>query len=348
MSGEKTEHPTHKKIQDARKKGQVCTSKEVISTALILSLVAMLMGFSEYYMEHFGNLMFLPESFIDLPFKQALNLILENLVKELFMLCVPSLAITVFVVIAAHMAQFGLLFSTESITPDIKKINPVEGAKKIISIKSLIEFIKSILKVALLSVIVWVTLEHNLKSLIMLPGCGMTCIVPVTGLMLQHLMLMCAAGFIIIAAADYGLSRYQYHKQLRMSKDEVKRERKEMDGSPEIKCKRRELHKELQSNSMRADVKRSSVIVANPYHIAIGIRYKKDETPLPIVTLKYTDALALQVRKMAEEEGIPVLERIPLARALHRDGMVDQYIPADQIQTTAEVLRWLQSQSKDR
>jgi type III secretion protein U len=93
---------------------------------------------------------------------------------------------------------------------------------------------------------------------------------------------------------------------------------------------------------MRADVKRSSVIVANPTHIAIGIRYEREETPLPVVTLKFTDAQALQVRKIAEEEGIPVLQRIPLARALYRDAQLHNYIPADQIEATAEVLRWLE------
>lgn len=165
--------------------------------------------------------------------------------------------------------------------------------------------------------------------------------------MLRQLMLVCAVGFLAIAVADYAFERHQHYKQLRMSKDEVKREYKEMEGSPEIKSKRRQFHQELQSSNLRADVRRSSVIVANPTHVAIGIRYRRGETPLPLVTLKHTDALALRVRRIAEEEGIPVLQRIPLARALLRDGNVDQYIPADLIQATAEVLRWLESQQTD-
>ncbi len=165
--------------------------------------------------------------------------------------------------------------------------------------------------------------------------------------MLRQLMLVCAVGFLAIAVADYAFERHQHYKQLRMSKDEVKREYKEMEGSPEIKSKRRQFHQELQSSNLRADVRRSSVIVANPTHVAIGIRYRRGETPLPLITLKHTDALALRVRRIAEEEGIPVLQRVPLARALLRDGNVDQYIPADLIQATAEVLRWLESQQTD-
>jgi len=151
---------------------------------------------------------------------------------------------------------------------------------------------------------------------------------------------------LLISAADHALERYQHRKQLRMSKDEVKRERKEMDDSPEIKSQRHKFQRELQSGSMRTDVKRSSVIVTNPP--TLPIRYQPDETPLPLVPLMYTDALALRVRKIAEEEGIPVLERVPLARALYQDGFVDQYIPGELIEPTAEVLRWLYSQQKDQ
>lgn len=259
MSAEKTEQPTAKKLRDARRQGQVVKSKEIVSSALILSLVALLMGFSDYYLEHLGKLLLLPAEYIDLPFRQALETILENLLQELLYLLAPVLLVAALVV----------------------------------------------------------------------------------------LMLVCAVGFLAIAVADYAFERHQHYKQLRMSKDEVKREYKEMEGSPEIKSKRRQFHQELQSSNLRADVRRSSVIVANPTHVAIGIRYRRGETPLPLVTLKHTDALALRVRRIAEEEGIPVLQRIPLARALLRDGNVDQYIPADLIQATAEVLRWLESQQTD-
>ena len=348
MSGEKTEQPTPKKLSDARKKGQVAKSREVVSSALILSLIGMLMVFSDYYLAHLGNLMLLPAAFIKLPFLQALDLVLENLLLELAYITLPFLLVAAVVVVGAHLFQYGLLFSLESVKPDLKKINPLEGAKKIFSIKNLMELLKSTLKVVLLSLLVWITLRGNLSALIMLPGCSIRCIAPVVGLMLEQMLLLCALGFAMISLADYAFERHQHLKQLRMSKDEVRRERKEMEGSPEIKSKRRTLRKELQASNMNADVKRSSVIVANPNHIAVGIRYVRGETPLPIVTLKYTDAMALRVRQMAEEEGIPVLQRIPLARALYRDGHVDQYIPADLIQTTAEVLRWLESQARDQ
>ena len=305
MSAEKTEQPTAKKLRDARRQGQVVKSKEIVSSALILSLVALLMGFSDYYLEHLGKLLLLPAEYIDLPFRQALETILENLLQELLYLLAPVLLVAALVVVLSHVGQYGFLLSLDSVKPDLKKINPVEGAKKIFSIRSLVEFLKSTLKVALLSLLVWLTLQGNLASLLRIPACGLDCVAPVSGLMLRQLMLVCAVGFLAIAVADYAFERHQHYKQLRMSKDEVKREYKEMEGSPEIKSKRRQFHQELQSSNLRADVRRSSVIVANPTHVAIGIRYRRGETPLPLITLKHTDALALRVRRIAEEEGNP-------------------------------------------
>lgn len=346
MSAEKREPPTQKKLRDARKKGQVAKSKEVVSTTLILSLCALLGGGSDYFIKHLGALMLLPETISFLPFKQAVDLMLEQLLEEMLWLTLPILLTAVLAVVVSHLMQYGLLFNSESLKPDIKKINPLEGAKKIISIKNLLDFIKSLIKVILLSALVLLLLSENLRNLMQMPGCGIGCILPMLSVMLKHLMLVCTVGFIVISIADYGLERWQHHKQLRMDKVEIKREHKEMEGAPEIKKKRREFHRELLSGTMRADVKRSSVIVTNPTHIAVGIYYQPGETPLPLVTLKFTDEQALLVRKIAAEEGIPVLERIPLARALHADSLVDQYIPGELIQPVAEVIRWLQAQQK--
>lgn len=176
------------------------------------------------------KLLLLPAEYIDLPFRQALETILENLLQELLYLLAPVLLVAALVVVLSHVGQYGFLLSLDSVKPDLKKINPVEGAKKIFSIRSLVEFLKSTLKVALLSLLVWLTLQGNLASLLRIPACGLDCVAPVSGLMLRQLMLVCAVGFLAIAVADYAFERHQHYKQLRMSKDEVKREYKEMEA----------------------------------------------------------------------------------------------------------------------
>ncbi|MDC5821470.1 type III secretion system export apparatus subunit SctU [Vibrio europaeus] len=343
MSGEKTEQPTPKKLRDARQKGQVAKSQEIVSSSLILVLIAVLFAFSDYYLEHISALLLLPSELAYQGFQDALLDVAISIAKEMAYLLAPIILVAALVAIFANMGQFGFLFTGESIKPEIKKVNPVEGAKRIFSLKSVIEFIKSILKVSLLSCIIWITLRGNLNTLLQVPTCGLNCVPTIAGVLIKQLMIISSVGFIVIAAADFAYQKYDHTKKLKMTKDEVKREYKEMEGSPEIKSKRRQLHQELQASNQRENVKRSNVLVTNPTHIAIGLYYKKGETPLPIITLKETDAMAKRMIKIAQEEGIPVMQKVPLARALYADGQLDQYIPGDLIEATAEILRWVAS-----
>ncbi|HBN6199818.1 SctU family type III secretion system export apparatus subunit VscU [Vibrio parahaemolyticus] len=347
MSGEKTEQPTAKKLRDARKKGQVAKSQEIVSSALILALIAVLFAFADYYMSHISALLLLPSELAYQGFQDALIDVAIAIAKEMAYLLAPIILVAALIAIFSNMGQFGFLFSGESIKPDIKKINPVEGAKRIFSLKSVIEFIKSILKVSLLSCIIWVTLRGNINTLMQIPTCGLECVPAVTGVMIKQLMIISSVGFVVIAAADFAYQKFDHTKKLKMSKDEVKREYKEMEGSPEIKSKRRQLHQELQASNQRENVKRSNVLVTNPTHIAVGLYYKKGETPLPVITLMETDAMAKRMIAIAREEGVPVMQKVPLARALYADGNVDQYIPSELIEATAEVLRWLVSLESD-
>ncbi len=149
------------------------------------------------------------------------------------------------------------------------------------------------------------------------------------------------AIFIIAAAADYGLERWQYTKGLMMTKDEVKREYKEMEGDPQIKGRRRQLHRELLTNDAVQATRRASAVVTNPTHIAVALRYDRDEAPLPVVLAKGENLIAQQILDVAERYDIPVMQNIDLARALHERVEIDQLIPADLIEPVAEVLRWV-------
>ena len=147
--------------------------------------------------------------------------------------------------------------------------------------------------------------------------------------------------FIVIAAADFVFQKFQHTKQLKMSKDEIKKEYKEMEGDPLIKGKRKQFHHELMSQQVASNVKRSSVVVTNPTRIAIALEYRQGETPLPIVRAKGEGFLAKRIIEIAQQEGIPIMENVPLARDLHEQSTVDQYIPVDLIEAVAEVLRWV-------
>lgn len=343
MSGEKTEQPSAKKLRDARKKGQVASSKDVVSAALVILMFALLWGAGGFYTDRLQELILLPTAFIgaDLPFYRALEDMFAGLIWLGVQMIAPVLLLTVVVGILAHLGQFGFLLAFESLKPDLNKLNPGKGIKKIFSLKNLVELIKSLLKIALLGMLFYQVIRLNLADLLKLPACGLGCVPRLLGLLLRDVILYASFGFIIIAAGDLVFQRFQFTKEMRMSKQEVKQEYKEMEGDPRIKGRRRQLHQELMMQNTVNAVKRSTVIITNPTRIAIALEYREGETPLPLVRAKGENLMAAQIIRLAEQEGIPVMENVPLARALHEQSQVDQYIPSDLIEAVAEVLRWV-------
>jgi len=338
---EKTEQPSPKKLRDARKKGQVASSKEVASAALLLSVFAYIAAMSDTIYLKLKQMILLPTAFVNDDFAHALQASVEGVGNLALQLLAPLIGMVVIIAVVAYIAQFGVLMSAESVKPSLGKLNPAKAVKKIFSVKNLIEFLKSLLKIVFLSVLLYFVIRNSLPDLLKIPACGLKCVPLVLGTLLKHLAINAAFAFVIIAAADYVFQRYQFTKGLKMTKDEVKREYKEMEGDPLIKGKRKQLHQEMLSQNIVNSVKKSSVVVTNPTRIAIALEYRDGETPLPIVRAKGENLIAKRIIEIAKQEGIPVMENVPLARALHEHSSVDQYIPTDLIEAVAEVLRWV-------
>lgn len=339
---EKTEQPSPKKLRDARKKGQVASSKEIASAALILAIFTFLWAMSGFYLVKFQEMILLPIQYYSTDFKSSLEQEMNGLLLIMAQLIVPVLVLVILIAVMAYIAQFGILFALESLKPDLKKLNPMQGIKKIFSLKNLIEFLKSIIKIVFLSILLFLVIRNNLDNLIKIPDCGLKCIPLVLGALMGQLIISSAFAFIVIAAADFSFQKFQHIKQLKMTKDEVRREYKEMEGNPEIKSKRRHLHQEMMSQQVVNSVKRSTVVVTNPTRIAIALEYRDGETPLPIIRAKGENLNAKRIIEIARENGIPIMENVPLARTLHEESSIDQYIPADLIEAVAEVLRWVE------
>ena len=345
MSGEKTEQPTAKKLRDARKKGQVAKSKEVSSTMGIIFVVAVLWGLSDWYLHTFQEIVLFPAQVYNMEFKAALKAAALGIAGKALMLIAPLVIAAVTAAIIGNVIQFGLLFAVEPLKPDIKKINPIQGAKKIFALKNLVELIKSVIKILFLSLVVYMVISESLQDLMNMPWCGSSCIIPVIGSLLKKLILYAIVAFIVIAVADFMFEKYQFTKEQKMTKDEVKREYKEMDGNPEIKGKRKQLHQELINSE--DDVKKSDVVIKNPTHIAVGLYYKKEKTPLPVVTSLGKRSQAMFILKIARDSDIPVIENVALARALFSQTEVGDFIPSELIAPVAEVFRLLQQMKKD-
>ena len=340
-SGEKTEMPTQKKLRDARQKGQVCTSKDIVSTAILVVLFALL-GWMGIALVDDGAML--------------LDYIGDRMHGDVFDATRPAAVLTVFVIlkhsfifvlvaavigIIGNVAQIGFLFTLEPIIPKMEKLNPAAGAKKIFSRKNFFEFLKNIVKVSFLGYLIYKIIWASVPELLTMCYGTIDDVFPSLKLMLKRLAVYTAFGYIVIAIIDRLFQSKNFTKEMMMTKDEVKREYKEMEGSQEVKQAQRQFRDEILNgpDPVKA-TKKANVVVTNPTHISVGIRFDSGEYPLPRICVMGADKIAKIIRETALAEGIPIMEDVQLARSLYAKGKIDDFVPEDFLEPVAEVLKW--------
>ncbi len=342
--GEKTEMPTPKKLRDARNKGQVCNSKDIVSTICLIVLFCLIASCGKMLIDDFVELStYISERIGEDPIKTVsggVALSAAVILKHSFIYA----GVAALIGIIGNVAQIGFLFTFEPLKPDFNKINPAEGFKKIFNKKNLFEFLKNVVKVSFLTYLVWKIIVASIPELLTMCYGTLDEITPCIILMLKRLAIYTAFGYILIAVVDRIFQGKAYIKDMMMTKDEVKREYKEMEGSAEIKQAQRQFRDELLNgpDPVKA-TKDANVVVTNPTHLAIGVRYDVSESPMPKIVVAGADHIAKIIRETAQEEGIPIMENVPLARALWAKGRVNDFIPVDLVEPVAEVLKWVKS-----
>ncbi|ANN68287.1 type III secretion system export apparatus subunit SctU [Bordetella bronchialis] len=339
MSGEKSEKPTPKKLQDARKKGDVPYSRDFSQTLLTLALSAYVVLNSQNILSAFLRILAIPAAVAGLAFQQALKAAGSIALHEALGLLGPFVLIVLGFGFFVEFSQIGLIIAPEKAKPSGTKLNVVSNVKNIFSAKNLVEVLKSTAKIVCFAVLTWLLLREGLNPLVHAVHGGLEGVMQVNGSLFRLLLLYTAIFCLAIAGLDLGWQRHQRHKRLMMTKEEVKREQKDNEGQPEIKQQRKRLHQELGNGGAVEAVRKSSTLVVNPTHVAVALRYVPDETPLPIVVAKGRDGVALQMIAMAERIGIPVMRDVPLARALLADARENEYIPSELVVPVAHVLR---------
>ncbi|MBC7798545.1 MAG: type III secretion system export apparatus subunit SctU [Pyrinomonadaceae bacterium] len=344
-SGEKSEQPTQKKIRDARKKGQVAKSQDLSSSLMLVAAVAVLWLTNGYL----GNLF--KEGFQD-QFKYAVTF-QGDFTKEIAMTAMfsgvkmmafalaPILGVLFITAFAVNFLQVGAMFSFESIQPNLSKINPADSFKqKFFKMKPYLELGKTMLKMIITAIVVTIVLTAAMPDLIklMTQPVGVAAVFVVN--LILEIFLKVGLAFIVIGGADFFLQHFLHKKELMMTKQEVKQEYKEMEGDPYIKSKRRHLHREIIAQSLAASVQKSSVVIANPTHLAIALRYEQGSDSAPVIVAKGADFMAAQMRQIADESNVPIMRDVPLARALY-EFEVDDEIPEELYEAVAVVLRWV-------
>jgi type III secretion protein U len=339
---EKTEYPTSTKLRKAREDGQVAKSKDFTQTVLILALFGYMLSDSEGLIKAFSEIMVLPVNVLSMNFEDAVNVVATKLWRDSVRIMLPFLLIVIGLGLFIELLQTGMLFSFKALMPSAKKLNIMSNIKNVVAIKNLMEFLKSNLKIAFLSALLYFVLKDALPTLMTLPQAGLSGVGVAVGMLLKVLISNIAVAYTVLALADFVWQRHQHVKGLMMSKDEIKQEYKEAEGDQHIKHQRKHLHQEMMQDGAVNSARKASVLVTNPTHLAIAIYYDKDKTPLPMVLAKGEGALAARMVAAARESGVPVLQNIPLAHALMDTAQLDQYIPSELIEAVAQVLRMVQ------
>lgn len=339
---ERTEEPTEKRRREFREKGQVAQSREV-NTAVLLTGTLILWSF--YAPVFWENI----KSFISVFWRlssdfsitiSSVRLILLFAIQNIFGLIWPMLLLCLVLGFFSSFLQIGLLFTGKPLQPDLNKLNPIKGMEKFFSKRSFFEAAKSFGKVFLVAAVAYWTLFARFDQFLSLAGNELE---PAFGFM-AHVMfiilLKCCLLLIIIAVADYAFTRYEMEQKMKMSKKELKEEHKETEGDPQIKQRVRKLQHEMSKKRMMSQVPESDVIITNPTHYAIALRYKREEMDAPMVVAKGADHLALKIKELGNLHDVPLVENAGLARALYKVEL-GQTIPEEMFRAVAEILAYV-------
>lgn len=337
MAGSKTEQPTAKKKKDAAQKGQSFKSKDLVIACLILFGVQYLINFAGV-----TELMSMWRHIIENGFTHDMQGYSEAIFWTGLKLFLPFLLLCFLASALPALLQTGFLIATKALKLNFTSLNPVNGFKKIFSLRTLKDAVKTLLFLTSFVMAAMLFWHKNKATVFSQLNAEPLQIFWVWGKLFGSLVYLCLACALFVLVLD-ALAEYFLHiKDLKMDKQEVKREYKEQDGDPEIKARRKELHMELLSEQIKSDIENSKVIIANPTHIAVGIYLNTDVVGIPFISVLETNQRALAVRAYAEKVGVPVVENIKLARRIFKTHRRYSFVSMEELNHVFEILFWLQ------
>ncbi|EEX2835129.1 EscU/YscU/HrcU family type III secretion system export apparatus switch protein [Escherichia albertii] len=333
----KTEKPTDKKLKDASKKGQILKSRD-LTVSLIMLVGTLYLG----YVFDVHHIMSILEYILDHNAKPDIWDYFKAIGIGWLKTIVPFLLVCMFTTILVSWFQSKMKLATEAIKLKFDSLNPINGLKKIFSLKTLKEFVKAILYIVFFCLAIRVFWGNNKSLLFKTLDGDIISLLSDWGEMLFLLVLYCLVSMIIILIFDYIAEYFLFMKDMKMDKQEVKREYKEQEGNPEVKSKRRERHQEILSEQLKSDVSNSRLMIANPTHIAIGIYFKPNLSPIPLISVRATNQVALAIRRYAQEIGIPVITDKKLARKIYATHRRYDYVSFENLDEILRLLLWLE------
>lgn len=339
-SGEKTEDATPRRKEDARKEGNVAKGKEISQAfTLLTSFLLLYYLMQQMFFTMISEIRFYFTELIISSFSidNAYHILLAAFLKAIRVIS-PVMVVTAGAGILVNFLQIGPLFTTKSIVPDLKKIDPIKGFKNIFSLKSLMELFKSLFKLTIIAAIAYNILVKNIEVFQKTLHQGLRQSLVVISGLISTMAFSIITAIMVLGIIDLIYQRWQHNKDLRMSKYEVKQERKEMEGDPMIRQQRKQKQKEMSMNRMMSSVPEADVVVTNPTHIAVALKYDLDEMEAPIVLAKGEGFVAQKIKDKARESKIEIIENKPLARSLNSMTEIGDQVPVELYQAVAEIL----------
>jgi flagellar biosynthetic protein FlhB len=343
-SGEdKTEAATPKRRSQARSRGQVAKSMELSSMTVLLGvLIALHNGVGRagglMLMYFQGTLRHLDDTRLT---SQILMQVGAHFCLVVAQALAPLLLTAMILGVIVNIAQTGPMWATEALKPNFNKLNPLTGFKRFFSPRSLVELVKASYKIGLVCYIAWTTIQGSYPKLMLTSRMDLMEGMSMVGELAYRLALRIVMTMLVLAALDFAYQRWSTEKSMRMSKAEVKQEFKNMEGSPQMKARIRARQRAMAKKRMMADVPTADVIVTNPTHFAVALKYDPARMNAPIVVAKGQDWIALKIRELAQQNDVPIMENPPLARSLYKNGIVGREIPGDLYEAVAEVLAFV-------
>ncbi|MBF0214629.1 MAG: flagellar biosynthesis protein FlhB [Magnetococcales bacterium] len=339
----KTEDPTGKRLGDARNKGQVANSREVGTALLLLGAT----GVFYFHGGTFWNAMqekmrfFLSGAINDDLTEQGITVLMDGILLGLLVDMAPFLLVFIGMAFFGSILQHGFLFSLEPLAPKFSKLNPWTGLKRLISKRSLVDLFKSVLKMSVISLVVYQSIKGSINEIMGWTATSIEHVTVALGEASLEVLWKVTMAFLAFALFDYMYQKFEHTKTLRMTKQEVKDELKQMEGDPLVKSRIRQIQREMAQRRMMAEVPKADVVITNPTHVAVALLYQQGKMTAPKLIAKGKGRVAERIRETARESRVPIVENPPLARAIYKDVDLDRAIPHELFKAVAEVLAYV-------
>jgi len=340
---ERTEKATPRRRQKAREEGRVARSQELNSAVLLClgitaiyflgpALAVQLKQYMTYLFTEAPGMVVTPDTTVGF---------FTSTITTFFLLLGPIFVVLLVIAYSVNVLQVGILFTSKPLEPKLDKLNIVNGIKRLVSVRSMVELIRDIIKVTLIAIVGYISIKSQLNSFFLLSDQSVGLFAGVMSKQALMVALQIGAVMLILALLDYAYQKYDFEKNIRMSKQEIKEEMKDYEGSPQTKARIRRIQREMSNRRMMREIPKADVVITNPTHLAVALKYNQSEMEAPMVVAKGERLLAEKIKEIATEANVPIVENKPLARSLFSMCEVGSYVPSQLYRAVAEVLAYV-------